>query len=594
MEIIYIITVLLLLITTMLIKKSEKKENVLFRGILTIILFTIYNILLTLIFSGLRIPSNLIMLSIANIILIIINTLILVKKREFQKYFIKIQDVIFMFILLILICGIACKQYGIPFQIKYETTDPAIHFSVAKSFYKDKILEGSIPAASVNTAILFDTFDFIVPEQDFYYIFILFDMGILYLIGAIFYLGITNRVEGKIKSIIAMIFTILFVCAYPLNSVIFGYSYLTVAILYMTTLLAISINIKDKEQKQIPLCIEMFLIVLGIFFAYYLFVPVIYSTFGLYILFDMIKNKKDKSILSIFTMENVIKVLTILILPTIIGFGYFVLPGLIASEGTKISLISQEGYIYRDLYSNFVLLAPLAIYYVLYNLKNKKNSLSTILTIITGIFVLFLYKKGIRGEVSSYYYFKMYFLLWILVLYMNVKAMFVMFENKNEIFVYSFTIVMLVLHVISYTEYDYKITEVNKLFNPYNSIYSYTNIYLFNQNRMKPETEKIYSKTQLNAVKFLLKETDSKSKILINGSMLQMLWASPLWNITDTDDVAKLQKPQKLDMNKWIENNEKKYLIYFYTDDDVKEIEEETNNYKTIYKEDDVIVLEKK
>jgi len=85
----------------------------------------------------------------------------------------------------------------------------------------------------------------------------------------------------------------------------------------------------------------------------------------------MIKNKKSKNIFSIFTIKNIVKVLTILVLPTIIGFGYFVLPSLMSTGKTTVGHISTEGYIYRDLYSNFILFAPLAIYYILYNIKNK-------------------------------------------------------------------------------------------------------------------------------------------------------------------------------------------------------------------------------
>ena len=455
MEIIYIITVLWLFISTMLVKKSDEKQNVLLRATLSIILFTAYNIFLSFIFLIVKIPYTLLALSIVNIILSAVNTFIIFRKKEIQKYFIRIKDIIFMIILLVVIIGITIAQYGFPFQIKYETTDPAVHFSVARELYDTKTLQwnGSMPAASINTEILFDTFDFIVPEYDFYYLFIIFDMIILYLTGAIIYLGIANKIESITKSVIAMIFSILFVCAYPLNSVIFGYSYLTVAILYMTTLVAIAINIKNKELKLCPLCIEMFLIVFGIFFSYYFFVPVVYTAFGLYILFDIIKNRKTKNILSIFTKENIVKVLVILILPTILGFCYFVLPGLLQSGETTISHISTEGYIYRDLYSNFVLLAPLTIYYIIYNIKNKKNSFSTILMIISSIFTLFLLKQGLRGEVSSTRDLVLYFLLWILVIYMNIKAMFIMIDTKNEIFAYSFTILFLGLLVISYKGY---------------------------------------------------------------------------------------------------------------------------------------------
>lgn len=592
MEIIYIITALLLFILTMIIKKSDEKQNILFRGVLNIVLFTIYNILIGVIFLIIKVPYTLLALSIVNLTLSAIISLIIYKKREVQKYFIKIQDIIFMIILLILVIGFALIHYGIPFSIKYETTDPAIHFMWTKDFYNNKTLSwgSSMPAAFINTALLFDLFDKIVAEQDFYYIYIVFDLIILYLIGAIFYLGITNKSQSISKSIITMIFCILFLCSYPLNSAIFGYAYLSVAILYMTTLIVTAINIKNSQLKLYYMCIEMSLLLFGIFFSYYFFVPVIYVSFGLYMLFDMIKNKKTKNILSIFTKQNIIKVLIILILPTILGFIYFVLPGLLKTGKTMINHIVSEGYIYRDLYSNFVLLAPLSLYYILYNIKNKKNSFETILMIISTIFTIYLLRKGLRGETSSYYYFKMYFLLWILVMYMNIKAMFILIENKNGILVYSFTTVIIAILVILCTGLDYKVTNINILFNPTNSINSYTNIYAFNKIKMGAK-ERIYSQTQLEAIKYVLNISEDKTNILINGNGLQMLWASSVWNITDTQDIAKLQTPEELNINKWSENNNKKYLIFF---DMNIEIDKNSEKYKVIYQKEDAIVLEKR
>ncbi len=591
MEIIYIITALLLFVLTMTVKKSDEKQNILFRGVLNIILFTIYNILIGLIFLIIKVPYTLLALSIVNIVLSAIIGIIIYKKKEVQKYFVRIKDIIFMIILLVLVIGFAAIHYGIPFSIKYETTDPAIHFMWAKEFYNNKTLTwgSNMPAAFINTALLFDIFDNIVAEQDFYYIYVIFDLIILYLIGAVFYLGITNKSKSIIKSIIAMIFSILFLCSYPLNSTIFGFAYLSVGILYMTALIVTAINIKNEELRFSYMCIEMFLILFGIFFSYYFFVPVIYAALGLYMLFDMMKNRKTKNIFSIFTKQNIIKVLVVLILPTILGFIYFVLPGLLESGKTVLNHITTEGYIYRDLYSNFVLLAPLALYYILYNIKNKKNSFGTILMVIASLFTIYLLRKGLRGEASSYYYYKMYFLLWILVVYMNIKAMFILIENKNSILVYSYTIVILAIVGIFCTGVDYKVTNINILFNPSNSINAYMGIYTFNANKLKQEAT-IYSQTQLEAIKYVLNISKNKSNILINGDGLQMLWANSVWKITDTEDVRELQVPEELDINKWIQNNDKKYLIFF---DMNKEIERDSEKYKVIYEKEDAIILEK-
>lgn len=591
MEIIYILTVLWLLISNILVKKSEKKQNFLLRFIIQLIIFTIYNIFLGFLFLLFNIRYTLFALSISNIIISSIITYIIFKKREIQKYYVKIVDIIFLIILLIVLVMITINQYGIPFNIKYETTDPAVHFNATKEFYNTKKLEwaGMMPGAFINTEILFDTFDFIIDEENFYYLYIIFDLIMLYLMGAVLYLGITDKVKSIKKSIITMIFSLIFICGYPLNSMLFGYAYLSLGILYMTTLIAYGIYVKNNELKLLPTCIEMSLILFGIFFSYYFFVPVVYSAFGLYMLFDMIKNKNSKNIFSILTKENIIKVVTILILPTLIGFCYFVLPGLLESGTTIIGHISTEGYIYRDLYSNFVLLAPLSVYYVLYNLKNRRNSLSTIMSIISAVFTLYLLKRGLRSEVSSYYYYKMYFLLWILVIYMNIKAMFILYDNKNEILAYSFTTVLVGILAIAYTGYDYKISNINILFNPSNCINSFANIFIFNKTKVELGQD-IYTNEQLEAIKYLLDISEDKKNILINGSTLQMLWANSVWQITDTKDVGELQIPKELNIKEWLENEQKKYLIFFDTS---KEIEENTEKYKTIYSGADVIILEK-
>ena len=591
MEIIYIITVLMLLVSTVLIKKSDEKQNVLLSITLTAILFTIYNIFLAFVFLLIKVHFSLLALSIVNLLISGVLFWRIYRKKETQKYYIKIKDVIFLIVLLAVIITFAVHNYKIPFEIKYQTTDPAVHFENAKNLYNSKTLQwdSNMPSAAINTAILFDTFDFMVSENDFYSLFIIFDLIILYLIGAVFYLGIITKINSIKISIVVMILSIIFLFGYPLNSVLFGYSYLTVGILYMTTLIVMAFRIKDKELKFVPLCIEMFLIVFGIFFAYFFFVPVIYSSLGIYMLIDMIKNRKEKKISALFNKENIIKVLVILILPTIMGFCYFVLPGLLRNDGTALSAITSEGYIYRDLYSNFVLFAPLAIFYVIYNLKNKKNSFSTILMIISSAFTIFLLKKGLKSEASSYYYFKMYFLLWTIVIYMNIKALIIMVKHKNAIYAYSFTAFIIGIIAIAFTGYDYKISQINILFNPYNSINSYANVFIFNKSKIDEENS-ICTKSQLDAIKYILNKTDNKKEIKINAKPLQMLWADVVWKITDTEDIRKLQEEEKLNIPEWINDNQKKYLIILDTN---KDIEKENEKYKTIYEVKDAIILEK-
>ena len=365
---------------------------------------------------------------------------------------------------------------------------------------------------------------------------------------------------------------------------------MTVGLLYLTTLIVIVGNRKNEEFNFVSYCIMMFLIMFGIFFSYYFFVPVVYSSFGIYMLIDMIRKRKKKNFLSIFEKKNVIEVIVILIIPTILGFMYFVLPGLLENGETSLNAIAWEGYIYRNLYSNFVLLGGMVIFYVLYNIKSRKNSFSSIFIIISGLFALYLLKKGLHGEVSSYYFYKMHFLFWIIIFYINVKALFVFIEEKNSVYVISYLSVFVGIIVYALSGYDGNISERNILFNPDSGINSYANVYLFNKSKIDGEGI-CYTTHQLDIIKSILNNSKDKSTIKIVGNGLQMLWANSLWKITDTTDVVELQKEEEVDIDTWLLNSKKKFLITlkkFDRDNENKEM------YNELYDESDIVVLEKK
>ena len=592
MGILYIILTCILIVNMILIKKSDKKQNILFWTVLSITITLIYNTIVSIIFTFINIKCTLLNLSIVNIIVIAILVFKIYKDKEIQKYFIKIKDIIFMILMLIVVLVVAWKQYGFPFQIKYETTDPAIHFSVAKEFYNDKKVDfpGGMPAAGINTGILFDIFDFAIMEEDFYCLYILFDLIILYLIGAMFYLGIANKLDSKLKSVIAMIFSILFVLGYPLNSMLFGYAYLSVAILFIIALIAVVPYVKNRELKEVPYCLILFILNFGIFFSYYLFIPVIYAALGLFMLFDMLKNRPKKNILSIFNKKNIIEVLTILILPTIIGFCYFILPNIFSSGSTGVSHIATEGYIYRDLYSNFIFLIPFVLYYVIDSIKNKENKFINICLIILVAFCLVLLKGGLRGEVSSYYYYKMYFVLSILMFYITTKAIFKMLDNKLTTFVLSYIFTIGAILIASISGLGIKIASINMLFNPHEYLQYYTDIYTFNYQKVIDENT-IYTYNQIEAIDSLLKNVEDKKEVLLIGKDLQMLWARDLTEITDTKDIHELVKEKEVNIKEWLDNPSKKYLISLNKEVD---LDENSKEYDIIKNDNEIVILKKK
>lgn len=594
MEIIYILVSLILFISVVLIKKSDKDQNLLFWLVLTAVITLCYNVFLSYILTMIRLKSTLIIMAGVNLVLAIILIVKMYKDKNIQKYYIRVKDIIAFVILFVLVCGIGYIQYGLSFEIKYETTDPAVHYNFAENYYEEQTTPAgeqktTMPGAYTNTGILFTIFSNWLEDIELYKVFILFDLTILYLIGAMFYIGITNKIESISKSIVAFIISIMFLCSYPLNSLIFGYSYLSVAILLMTAIISISTYIKTKELYNTFYLIYMFLLTYGIFFTYYLFVPVIYASLGLYMLFDMIKNRKDKNIFSILTKENIVNVMVILIIPTILGFCYFILPGLIQNDVDAVNYIAMEGYCYRNLFSYFLVFAPLVLYYCIEKIKNKENSFVTIEIILVSIFTLILLYMGLKGEASSYYYYKIYFLISILIMNIATKAIYRLMDNKQQIYGYSFIIVYITILIASILGIDAYISNRNFLINPIHQLSSYTDIYNFNYMKLKSDN-KIYTIEQIEAIKFIKNIEPDKNKIQVYGDILQMLWASDIGKITETDDVIKLQSPVELDVKGWLENEKKQYYICFNVND---KIDLNSTDYNVIYKDKNVLILDK-
>lgn len=595
MEVFYVLSVLIMFTLFLLQKKSERKENIFLWIIINIVVVLMYNVFISILITSLKFKSSLLNLFISNLITsgLILFKIIKIDKKSIQKYYIKKSDIIFAIILFFIIAVVALIQYGFPFEIKYETTDPAIHFLYAKNYYISQQTpaqdcEEVMPLAYTNTGILFTIFSKYINEIDFYIIYIMFDLFILYLTGFAFYLSI-NKENNIMKIIITEILSILFVLGYPLNSIIFGYAYLSIALLILILLIIFAKFIrKENEINNFNYNMILSTLMYSLFFSYYMFVPVVYTSFGIYMLIEFLKQRKGKSIFSIITISNCIKIFIGLIIPTILGFVYFVLPGILNDTGTALNGIAWEGYIYRDLYSSFIFLIPFILLYFIKKIKEKDFNYILIFTTITIIFTLFLFVFGIKGNVSSYYFFKMYFVIWIILFYGTASIVNEIKERNFNVFIYICVIIYICVLGASLLDFDQKIINKNILFNPSPTLTSYTNIYKFNYNKIR-EDKKIYTREQLDSIKYILTIEENKNNIYFYGDTLQKLWANSLCRLANTEDIGALQIEEKFDIENWL-NDQQKYLLCFNAG---QEIDNNSKSYETILVKKDIIILKK-
>ena len=398
MGIIYALTVLILFISFILIKKTDKKLNILGFTAITIGVLFCYNTFVCYVLTFFVIPVTLLNLSIINLIVSVILIFLIIRKKQTQAYEIHKIDILYILLLLVAVLIISYLNFGFPFNIKYETGDPSVHYLTADMFCKNDSLlitdkdevYGSFTTRKtvsyVNSGLIMKCFNGVIDSYYNYNIFIVFGIFVLFITAWAMYTTIsTFSIDNKTR-FLAFIVSLIYTMGYPLNSFLFGFEYLSMGILLICLIFDMVHYFKVKELKIAYIVMIFALLNFGVFSAYYMFVPFLYPALWLYFCID--SYEKDKSI---FTKKNILLLVTTLLIPFFLGLIYHIIPeiyGVIINSAIDSetllkyssnlvgSGLATYGYIYVNLYSNMLLLLPMAIYFIVKKWKENKAQCS--------------------------------------------------------------------------------------------------------------------------------------------------------------------------------------------------------------------------
>ena len=251
MGIIYLLSTIILIVTFILIKKSEKEMNVLSTISISLGLILSYNTFICYLLTFFAIAINLYLLSLINLFISLLFACNIAKKKEMQQYSFHKIDIVYIFILALILLIVTWINAGFPFNIKYVMGDSSVHYLASRMFAESDAfliananpdalygtLERMRPAAYTNTGLLIKSLASSSNFISYIQIFIWYDIGILFLIGFSIYTAMSNMAKTKEHRFWAFIVSIICTLGYPLNATLFGFEYMSTGLFIICVIL---------------------------------------------------------------------------------------------------------------------------------------------------------------------------------------------------------------------------------------------------------------------------------------------------------------------------------------------------------------------
>lgn len=592
MGIIYALTVLILFISFILIKKTDKKLNILGFTAITIGVLFCYNTFVCYVLTFFVIPVTLLNLSIINLAISVILIFLIIRKKQIQAYEIHKIDILYILLLLASVLIVSYLNFGFPFNIKYETGDPSVHYLTADMFSenesllitnKDEVYNNFTTRKTVsyvNSGLIMKCFNGVIDSYYNYNIFICFGIFVLFITAGAMYTTISAfSIDNKTR-FLAFIVSLIYTMGYPLNSFLFGFEYLSMGILLICLIFDMVHYFKVKELKMVYIITIFALLNFGVFSAYYMFVPFLYPALWLYFCID--SYEKDKSI---FTKKNILLLVTTLLIPFFLGIIYFIIPsiyGVIINStidaktmlNYSSSLVGRGlatyGYIYVNLYSNMLLLLPMAIYFIVKKWKENKFAIMNMIFCIA--FIELMLVGFLFGKVSIYYLTKNYFALWFILFYLNYKGLVELYKKHPKVSfgLVGFYSILIVLNLL-FVDTTLENRELNENERPTTVV----EVFGANKTIIKDKKTDLYL-GELEILKYFEDNISYDKKTEVVGNMEQGYWAYTLTRYVNNKDNAITWHGQSGLTKKMIQLRsgikDADYIIYF----------NRTNRYKIL------------
>lgn len=328
----------------------------------------------------------------------------------------------------------------------------------------------------INEALFMGSFGSLLTPMNYYRAFIVYDLFMWFLSGAIFYVLVHRMMTTRYMIWAGVLFVLLYFFGYPLNNMLYGYEYMGMTVTIAGYVLhASELFVKKRIYNHVSI-IMMGFGILSAALAYTQFMPVIFVGTVLYATAGLIRDRRRIGYVKIGILLGCYVVVGAFAVYYIIFKRFGSLEGLFA-------VMTRDATVYRDLWGNFLFFLPFIFLYLIACCKKKMLDSAYFCIIAEFLFAGCFLWRVVNGLTASYYFYKFYFLLWLYALYAAYMGLGWFYEKYGKYFmVYAGMIGVILL--IDISDVETILQQANPLWNIKKVSDDYIDIYSSNLNRV--------------------------------------------------------------------------------------------------------------
>lgn len=522
----YIISFGILFLGILYFPKNNKRCSLAVWSVVSLmIVFCIHSASGVIIYNILRLKVNLLSVGIFNIIVgtALWGVIRFVFKRV-QNYYRDITGWIVLGILLVCTIATGMIRFGASFNMfRYATSDSAVHFHRVLKIVNSGELYDSRFYLYLIESLMINVLSPFIGEMNYYRIFIMCDLFMWFLSGALFLVLIRKYMADKRLVIWGTAFILLYFFAYPLNNLLYGFNYLGAAVTLTAFVVFSARSFKDGMMQQWFSVMCICLGNMAVALCYTQFLPVSFAGSILYIGYDLLLGNRN------INKKAVIAIIGVCGAAGIFGVYYIIFRGY-GSLDILFSNLEGEGAIYRDLWSNIFFYLIFVVMYVVKCVKSRKIDDGYFFLLPLMAYAIYFFWRICNEKTASYYFYKFHYIGWLFILYIAFKGLFYTIQKYD--FVYRvYAGVAAVLLFITVSGFESRLNSANSWWVPETKADAYFDIYEWNQNAIADK--KVDVSDDMQAVYYAVSHLvcDENTLVPYIGSW-QEYWLKYYYNLT--------------------------------------------------------------